>query len=287
VSAGIFAALFFVRESRPSKLLAHKVGNLKKTAGSESLATHDNHDTIKGAGHFFELVLFRPTRLLTTEPIIILVSLLSATACGLIYLFTESFSVVYAEYGWSEEATSLPFIAIILGTPFSILPRLWDVRVLNRREKLKEDREPEDNLIGFALAAPALAIGLWWFSWSIPPLIHTHWVVSMFGLALIGFAANEIEYTLNGYIAESYTVFASSGIAGLSCARALVSGCLPLFGYQMFSGLGSNAAGSILAAIATVFCITPIIFLRYGRKLRERSEFARYSVEVNKEHGDD
>lgn len=49
----------------------------------------------------------------------------------------------------------------------------------------------------------------------------------------------------------------------------------PLFTHQMYTGLGSNVAMSIFAAIATSFCITPVVFIRYGRKLRTMGGFAQ------------
>lgn len=42
----------------------------------------------------------------------------------------------------------------------------------------------------------------------------------------------------------------------------------------MFEGLGSNVSGSILAAIATVFCFVAVWFWRHGADARERSRFA-------------
>jgi hypothetical protein len=221
-----------------------------------------------------------------SEPIIILVSTLNATVWGLIYLFTESLTVVYSQWGWSDATSSLVFLAISVGIFFSILPRLWDYRIVCQKEKDGARVEPEDKILGFAIATPALAIGLWLFSWTIPPLVHTHWVPSMLGLILIGFAANESAYTMNGYLADSYTIYASSSLAALALLRALVSGVMPLFAYPMFHGLGSNVAGSMLAAIATVYCVAPFIFLKYGRRMRENSEFARHSAEVNEKHGD-
>jgi hypothetical protein len=109
----------------------------------------------------------------------------------------------------------------------------------------------------------------------------------MFGLVLIGFAATEFSYTLSGYLSDAYTIYASSGLAVQGFLRALASGCLPLFAYPMYSGLGSNVATSIIAAVATVFCITPYVLLRRGKRLRENSPFARYSAKVNDEHGAD
>jgi uncharacterized membrane protein YuzA (DUF378 family) len=120
-----------------------------------------------------------------------MISLLNATAWGLVYFFTESLTVVYSLYGWAETTTSLAFIAIGLGIPFSIFPRLWDLHVSSKCRQQKEEMKPEDKIYGFAIAAPVLAIGLWLFSWTIPPLVHMPWSVSTVGLILIGFAANE------------------------------------------------------------------------------------------------
>jgi hypothetical protein len=284
VTAMILLLLITIRESRASKLLSQKLEQLEEKYHSNLEPCH-NPDAVPNIRALVELVLLRPIRLAVTEPIVIMVSLLNATAWGLVYLFTESLTVVYSLYGWADTTTSLAFIAIGLGIPFSILPRLWDVRV-SQRKRQNQDLMPEDKITGFVIAAPVLAIGLWLFSWTIPPLVHTHWTVSMVGLVFIGFAANEFAYTLNGYLSDSYTIYASSGLATLAFLRALVSGILPLFAYPMFSGLGGNIAGSILAVFATLFCVTPFIFLKYGRVLRERSPFAQYSAQVNEQYGD-
>jgi MFS family permease len=281
----IFLLLITMRESRASKRLSQKLEQLEKRYHSRLEPRH-NPDAVPDGRALAELVLLRPMRLAVTEPIVIMVSILNATAWGLVYLFTESLSVVYSLYGWSDTTTSLAFIAIGLGIPFSVLPRLWDIQVSSQRKRQNQDIKPEDKLFGFFIAAPTLAIGLWIFSWTILPLVHTHWAVSMVGLVFVGFAANEFAYTLSAYLAESYTIYASSGLATLAFLRALVSGVMPLFAYPMFSVLGGNVAGSILAAVATLFCVTPWVFWRYGRVLRERSPFAQYSAGVNEMHGD-
>lgn len=257
-----------------------KISQLNRLSHS-SLEAADTPDTMNGVREIMNVVLWRPIRLGCTEPIVVLVSLMNATAWGLVYLFTESLSVVYSQYGWSSTTASLVFIAVAIGIPFSILPRFWDLHIMERKSVNGKKVEPEDKIVGFAIAAPSLAVGLWLFSWTIPPYVNTHWVTSMLGLALIGFAANEFAYTLNGYLADSYTIYAASSLAPLAFMRGIISGSMPLFAYQMFTGLGSNVAGSIIAGIATVFCIMPFVFWRYGKTMRERSPFARYSLETD------
>ena len=125
------------------------------------------------------------------------------------------------------------------------------------------------------------------FSWTIPPRVHMHWAVSFIGLLFVGFAANEFAYTLNRYLPDAYTVYASSGLATLAFLHALVSGLMPLFAYRIFHELGGNVARSVLAAVATMFCLTPFVFLRYGMTMRKRGAFAKYSAETNAQHGDE
>lgn len=282
----LFVLLLAFRESRTTTLLERRVKNLQSELGNLD-ADINIPDKIENKRQLLQVILVRPARLGVTEPIIMLVSLISALAWGLLYLFTESFTVVYGQLGWSDQATSLPFIALIPGILLSGLVRFWDHHKMTMQQRRHEYPKPEDKIGGFAIAAPALAIGLWIFGWTVPPIVHTHWIVSMFGLVLIGFAANEFAFTLSGYVADSYTIYAASGLASVAFLRAIASGCMPLFAYQMYSGLGSNVATSIIAAVATVFCVTPFIFLKHGQRLREKSQFARYSAEVSMQQSAD
>lgn len=52
----------------------------------------------------------------------------------------------------------------------------------------------------------------------------------------------------------------------------------------MFEILGSSVSGSILAAIATIFCFVAVWFWRHGADSRERSRFAvTFGNEVGKD----
>ncbi|CBF83895.1 hypothetical protein AN2841.2 [Aspergillus nidulans FGSC A4] len=284
VSAVVFALMLLIRESRPTTLLARRFEDLKSRLQEDNIDIKmdiPSQDRIRNIHELVQTIIIRPTKLGVTEPIIILVAVLSASAWGMLYLFTESFTVAYGGFGFSSRATSLPFLALIPGIITSGLCRHWDHHRLNKREKQGQGPVPEDKIDGFVVAAPALAIGLWIFGWTVPPIVHVHWIGSMFGVALIGFAATEFSYTLSGYLADAYTVYAGSAMAASSVLKAIASGCLPLFAYPMYSGLGSNVATSIIAALGTVYCITPWVFVKYGLRLREKSPFARYSAEIS------
>ena len=276
---------FAIRESRASKLLERQVRAIQKVTGDETLRIQ-SPDHAPDFGTFIRIGLFRPLRLLLTEPIVSLVSIMAATAFGLIYLFTEVLAIVYGSYGFTVEQTSLAFLPIGIGFLCCVFTRCYDRRLIARRKRLGKVLTPENKLHGFAVAAPALAIGLWWFAWTVPPAVpHVPWAVSMLGLIAIGFAINEFDCVLVGYLADSYTNFASSAYASLTLLRSIFSAVFPLFAHQMYTSFGANYASSVLAGIATIACVSPIILIRYGAQIRQASKFARYSVAVNIENG--
>lgn len=67
---------------------------------------------------------------------------------------------------------------------------------------------------------------------------------------------------------QAYTIRAASAFAAYSTLRALLSGVFPLFAKHMYQELGVHAAGTILAAVATVWLVTPWVLWRWGGRLR-------------------
>lgn len=276
--------LLLIKESRPSLLLAREVEHLRKVTGDESLQPL-NPDHTPDFRTFVRTALLRPIRLFCTEPIVFICAMMQGTCVALIYLFTEALPPIYQSMGFAPAPSSLPFFAIALGFLGNIITRLWDIRIANRHREKGHPSLPENKLMGLFVAAPALATGLWWFAWVIPPAIQNiHWFVSCLPLFLVGFALNEFSIVLAGYMADSYLGYAASGFAALALARSVLSAMFPLFADDMFNALGSNVAVSILASLATVFCATPFLFTYYGRRLRERSQFAKYSLQVYTEN---
>lgn len=280
--SAIIAALSFIlvlatSESRATYLLKQRVDIIGKSTGSVSLRI-ENPDHVPDLHTFLRLIM-RPLRLLITEPIVLMVSAISGVAFALIYLFVEVLPIVYGAFGFTEREASLVFISIGLGFLCTTFTRIYDHQVWKNRGRDARPLSPEAKLVGFAIAAPAFAIGLWWFAWTIPPKVpHLPWAVSALALIPIGFAINEFDCVLVGYLTDSYTTFASSAFASLSMVRSGLSAAFPLFAHGMYTNLGANYATTILAVVATVTCISPVILVRYGQRIRQASSFARYSL---------
>lgn len=247
----------------------------------ESLRIHSSGNA-PNLRTFVKINLVRPVQLLFTEPIVLVATVMSSVAWALIYLFTQAIPITYTGFGFSETSSSLAFIPLAIGLLFGFIPRLLDQRILRSHIAKKQPLSPEDKLSGLVLGAPALAIGFWWLAWTTPPRVNNlHWIVSMLGLVPIGFATNEFACVLSGYLADSYTIYSASAFAALAFVRAICAGTFPLFGAQMYEGLGPNVASSVVAGVATCFCLCPFLFVRYGKRIRKSSSFARYSLEVH------
>ena len=271
-------ACLAMKESRPTQVLRYEVKQVAKKQSFDSLSI-DSHESVPDFKTFCRTSLLLPTKLFFTEPIVLLTSVMAATVYALIYLLPEAFAIVYTgDYGFTPRQSSLVNLSLLVGIVFTVLPRLRDISISNklRRENMVE--EPEDKLFGFLIAAPILAIGLWWFAWTVPPLGEglSTWI-SIASLALIGFATVEFDTVLSGYLTDTYTSYAASANAPMAFLRAILSGIFPLFGHQMFAGLKPNNATFLLAGVATAFCGVAVLFAKYGKRIRQRSRFAEES----------
>jgi len=278
-------AAFLLNESRAVSVLSSKVKRINKQTDKElKAADADQHTSFK---NFITVSLFRPLLFLFTEPLVAVCAVLCSIAYGLIYGATESLTIVYMSFGFSQTSSSLSFIALLIGLLLNVLPRIYENWLFNKFEAQGRSILPETKIRSFAIACPALAIGLWIFAWTVPPLVNgVPWAVSMIGLILIGFAANDFAYILFGYMTDAYGGYAASAVSSLSLSRTLVAAAFPLFTTQMYRGLGSNVASSILASVATLFALTPALLLMHGRTFRKNSKYAADDPDEN-DHTED
>lgn len=282
VTGNMTILLLFICESRPSQLLAARLADLHKVTGTSHFLIQ-NPDHTPDLRAFARTALIRPLTLFFTEPIVFVVSTMSAVVWSLVYLFTEAIPIIYFSFGLSPAQSSLLFLAMALGLLLGIIPRLQDMNVLANRRRKKQAIQPEDKLTGFIFAAPALAFGLWWLVLTTPPASTLPWYATIPGLIPIGFAITEFACTLSGYLADTYTIYTSSALASLAFLRAVLAGLFPLAGESMYRKLGANWAGVVLAFVATAFCAAPVVFVKGGKELRARSKFAKWSLAVNGE----
>jgi uncharacterized protein (DUF697 family) len=75
----------------------------------------------------------------------------------------------------------------------------------------------------------------------------------------------------NVYLIDVYTVYAASAMAANTVLRSVVAAVLPLAGPIMYAKLGYGWGSSLLGFIALVCAPIPLIFIKYGERLRTNS----------------
>ncbi|KAJ6011075.1 hypothetical protein N7451_002487 [Penicillium sp. IBT 35674x] len=224
ILASITGLLCFIKESRSACVLSSEINRLRRVI--PDIPPPLNHDHSPDMKTFVTESLFRPAQLFFREPIIFTISMMISVAMSLIYIFTEALQPIYESMGFSASQASLIFMAIGLGTCVSTLTRLLDCYIYNRRQSRNLPIKPEHKLAGLAIGAPFLAIGLWWFGWTIPPKVegpHVPWIVPTLSLVLVGYALTELDTVLYAYISDSYLSYSASATAAVAVMRGLLS----------------------------------------------------------------
>lgn len=131
-------------------------------------------------------------------------------------------------------------------------------------------RVPPEAMVSVICAAAVLVpIGELWFAWTCTPPVHWIWPI----LAGIPFGAGNTAVFIyaSNYLAHSYGIYAASALAGNSIVRSTLGGALPLAGPAMYAKLDPHWAGTFLGLVQVAIIPIPVVFYKYGHKIREKS----------------
>jgi len=233
----------------------------------------------------------RPFHMFLTEPIVLVLSLLSGFSDALIFMFVQSYSIVYGQWGFTIPQVGLAFIAIGVGYVIAWLSFLPAIkRNMKNRENHPDDErmQYEDRLWWLLYTAPCLPIGLIGFAWTIqgPPI---HWIGSMVFAAIVGIANYAIYMATIDYMICAYGPYSASATGGNGWARDFLAGVLTVPATPFFTNIGRphnlEYATTILFCIA--FCLVIAVYVIYwkGPVLRKNSPFAQALSDESKTEG--
>lgn len=127
------------------------------------------------------------------------------------------------------------------------------------------------------IAAVVFPISLFWFAWTTYNSVH--WIVPIIASGFWGWSFYTLILMTYTYTEDSYGQYSASALAGIGLIRNVAGAGFPLFGRQLFASLGFQWGGSVLGFLAVLLVPIPFILSRYGRRLRERSPWARVHME--------
>lgn len=102
---------------------------------------------------------------------------------------------------------------------------------------------------------------------------HVYWFVPVLGTGMVGLGLLATFMPIQTYLVDAFTIYAASALAANTVLRSLVGALLPLAGQKMYATLGLGWGNSLLAFIAVAMCPIPIIFYRYGERIRKNPRF--------------
>lgn len=270
-----FATLGFLPETYEPTLLRKRARMLSQATGRVYRAPQDR-DGLLDVRRLLRYQLRVPWILLFTEPIVFILSLYMSVVFGILYMTFTSFPVVFQGHRhWGVGVGGLAFMGIMVGCNLGLAYMVfWGNKKYVRKYNAAGFLPPEARLPSAIAGALLMPVGLIWFAWTCTPA-SIPWIVPM--LATVPFAAGMVLVFLavQNYLVDAYLPTAACVIAAATVIRSLVGVILPLFTTDMYTALGPNWAGTLIACLGFVFVPVPLVLIRYGRRIRRWTKYGR------------
>lgn len=172
----------------------------------------------------------RPFKMFLTEPIVLTLSLLSGFSDALIFMFVQSYGLVYKQWNFNTYEVGLAFIPLIIGYFIawaSFIPVIKR-NIKERKENPHDEKAQYESRLWWLLyTAPCLPVGLIIFGWTStgPPL---HWIGTCIGAAIVGIANYSIYMATIDYMICAYGPYSASATGGNGWSRDFLAGVLTI-----------------------------------------------------------
>ena len=269
--------IVMIKETRGTVILRRRAKKLRRETGRPIYTQHEvsappmHRRLLKSAS--------RPLYLLTTEPVLAASTLWSAFSFGTVFLFTQSVAQVFAGlYGWEEYSISYVQGAVTIGEiiawPLTFYSTRLYLRSAARNSEFPGRPIPEARLYVSVFGSFfGIVGGMFVYAWTAYPSFP--WIAPAIGLAMVGFGIMIVVTAVCDYIADAYAAsdYAGSAISAVAFGENIVAGFLPLAAMRMYNELGYHWASTLLAFLALLLGMAPLLFIWKGRSFRERSPF--------------
>lgn len=222
----LIVLFFFMPETSASNILHRRAARLRKATG-KMLKSQSEIDAEGVAAEDIWAVLGRAFTLSFSEPAIFFVDLYSSLLYGVLYIWFESFPLVFGEiYNFSIGQQGLVFLGIFVGGIITLPCYLFWIRRYIIPQFASPVR-PEVILPPTFFGAFALPICLFWYGWTSRSNIH--WIVPLVGSGSFTISIITLFMPILTYLGMSYPRYAASVLAGNTLFRAACGVVFPLF----------------------------------------------------------
>ncbi|KAI0481802.1 major facilitator superfamily domain-containing protein [Xylaria cf. heliscus] len=283
--------LFTVPETRTTIMMDNIAKKRRETKEDPDVYGPGEMHPLRGRLTFAELMetWSRAFKMLITEPIVRILSLLSGVSDAIVFMQIQSMNLVYKQWGFNSWQVGLAFIPIAIGYFIGwmlFIPAFK--RGKRRREEKPNDEHAqfESRLYPMLYLSVCLPVGLLVFgAGSLGPRLH--WIVSMIGTGLIGIANYAIYMATIDYMVCAYGPYSASATGGNGLARDLLAGVLTPAAVPFYANLAPEKSKSLMCASFVLALISMILVAcswrvyRKGPSYRKNSQFAQELGAVN------
>lgn len=281
IFGGVTQAMHFVLvpETRAT-LLVDKEAKRRREAGEEEVYGPNELKNPRLELREVLTIWRRPFEMFLLEPIVLFLSLLSGFSDALIFVFTESFTLVFKQWDMSVLAIGMTFGSILIGyllAYFIFLPDIYRQIKLRSKEGAAS-RYAERRLLLLLFIAPLEPIGLLGFAWTSmgPPI---PWIAPLIFSCMIAMANYAIYMATIDYMVAAYGPYSASATGGNGFARDFLAGIATMYSTPMYTNIGQKYhlqwASTILGCIGFLVLIPIYVFYWKGPEIRKKSKFAQ------------
>ncbi|OSS45888.1 hypothetical protein B5807_09639 [Epicoccum nigrum] len=270
---------FFLPETSSPNILYRRTKRLRKLTGNDKLTCEPEMQSAEmKPKDVIQMSLLKPITLNFQEPIVFLLNLYIALIYGLLYIWFESFPLVFeGVYGFSLGLEGVAFLGILVGTLIAVAI-LFSWLYFYQEKQFDENGNiaPEKRLIPAMVGCWCVPICLFWFGWASRSSVP--WIVPIIGTAFFGIAAFTLFNAVLPYLSDAYPDNVASVLAGNDLMRSAFGAGFPLFATAMYKRLGINWASSLLGFLGIAFIPIPFLLYKYGKQIRQKSKNARKDI---------
>ncbi|KAJ6480272.1 MFS polyamine transporter [Mycena sanguinolenta] len=257
-------------------ILLRKAKALRKadpTRNKHVFAAHEKQDWSFGA--VLHRTLFRPFKMLASEPILLLITVYLSLVYGVLYALFQAIPIIFVvKRGFTISHAGLIFIGVGIGSAMGALLNIYLERDYPKLiENWRGFPPPEKHLRGAMVGGCAFVIGIFWLGWS-GQYPSVPWYVPALSTVMLGVSVCMIFVSCFSYLVETYLMYSASAFAANTFCRSLVAAAFPLFTVQFFTNLGVHWASTILGGVGLLLLPSPFLFYKYGARIRANSKFA-------------
>jgi DHA1 family multidrug resistance protein-like MFS transporter len=262
-------ALFLLPETFSPMIVQWRTHHLRTVTGSDKYTCE--LEGKESLGKRLAHNLSRPVKFFTTEPIIISLGFYLVVIYVVIFTFLNGFEFIFTDtWDLSDGDTALAFLGICLGALISVslMPL---IHMIHRRTRKSQEDTSETLLLPAMVASPFFAISIFWLAWTSYKSI-SYWSAYA-STILFGYSLTAIFVSSYSYIINIYGTWSSSALGSVNMARYLVAAGMVVAARPMYQGVGVHWSLTFLGCLGVVCLPVPWLIYRYGKTLREKSEF--------------